>query len=331
MQRLILLAWFFPLVVGADPARITTQPIESLLLYPETDAPAQVISLNRSTLAAEINAKILDFTVRVGDRVVAGAPLVKLDCRDYQLLLVQAQARLKGIRARLDFAQYRKQKAESLVRSKSVSEETLKLRISEVATFKAEEQSLKSSVEQAQRSVNRCVIKSPFDAILTARFGSVGEQAAPGKSLLTLIEQNNLEAVAQVQSNLVEDLLNSSDVRLAVGEKNYALKVRAAVDSINTGAATREVRLQFVGAKPLSGAAGRLVWRSATAHLPANLLERRQAQLGVFVLAEGKASFHALELAREGRPAVNDLAPGSRLIIDGRVNLEDGEQVSESE
>ena len=78
----------------------------------------------------------------------------------------------------------------------------------------------------------------------------------------------------------------------------------------------------------MPGTAGRVVWQSAQAHLPPDLVLRRGDELGVFIANGNKAMFVPLPLAQEGRPAPATLPLSSTIIIGGRYQLQDGDAIS---
>jgi hypothetical protein len=76
------------------------------------------------------------------------------------------------------------------------------------------------------------------------------------------------------------------------------------------------------------GAGGRLVWYGKDQGVPAGLLVRRNDRLGVFVAEDGKAMFHPLPWAREGRPAAIDLPPDTLIVTEGHQALRDGNSLN---
>ena len=98
-------------VTAAEPA-VQLAPLSAIAVYPERQAPATVVSLNDTTIASEIAARINAIPVRVGDQVAAGEVLVRLDCRDYVLARSQAAARLDSLGERIALAEKRLQRAE---------------------------------------------------------------------------------------------------------------------------------------------------------------------------------------------------------------------------
>jgi hypothetical protein len=110
------------------------------------------------------------------------------------------------------------------------------------------------------------------------------------------------------------------------GGNDYPVTVRALGPQIDPIRRTREVRLTFEHRSALPGATGRLVWSNGSM-LPADLLVRRDNRLGVMLAADGRARFHPVPEAREGRPAPVTLPPESLVITDGRFSLRNGDAI----
>ncbi len=325
---LILLFTLLPaLAMDEEPVLVQAQAFETLAIYPERTAPATVLSLNDSAIAAEVNGRIESIAVRAGDAIAAGGELVRLDCRDHELQARQARARVSQARAARELAERQLERAESLRASKNISEELLDQRSTEVTAAKADYASAHADLSMAELAVERCVIQAPFNATVLERIASEGELATPGTVLLRLLESERLEVSASVPVTAISSLQNAEQIWLDDDGGRYPLKVRTLVPAVDTQARAREVRLDFTGNASLPGVAGRILWRASAAHLPAGLIVRRDDQLGVFV-ADGKtAHFVALPGAREGQPAAAAPAAGKQVITTGRYGLQDGTPV----
>jgi hypothetical protein len=92
--------------LAAEPVAVRTLPLSKLAIYPESAAPAVVVSLNDSPIASQVDAPVVEILVRVGDTVKAGAVLVKLDCRDFELERARLQAERQATQARLELAEW---------------------------------------------------------------------------------------------------------------------------------------------------------------------------------------------------------------------------------
>ena len=113
------------LVFAQQTIKVETALLSEIAIYPKRSAPATVVSLNATGVAAEIPAKIQVITVRVGDIVEKDQVLVHLKCIDYELEQDEAEARLMSFGARIDLAKRRLQRTRKLTEKQSVSEELL--------------------------------------------------------------------------------------------------------------------------------------------------------------------------------------------------------------
>jgi len=315
-----------------NPIIVAAQPVGQLAFFPAYRASANVEALNESRISAEISAVIRDIPVKVGDVVKQGAVLVQLDCRNYELALQREQAQAKSIAAKQDLAEYQLLRAQKLATQQAVAEELLKQRETDLAVLQADARSQKAAIGQAQRNVDKCVLRAPYDAIVLERMGQVGELASPVAPLLRILDAQQREVSAKLQEQQVDSIRDAKQITYEVRGITYPLQLRAITANIDSRERTQEVRLVFSHEKPLPGSAGDIVWHSQHANLPAELLVRRKGQLGVFLVKKvderNVAVFHVLKGAEEGRPAAIDL-PGDALVVtQGRFRLQAGDAVS---
>lgn len=299
------------------PVAIGARPLAELAIHPQTSAPATAISANDSRLSTQVTGKVLTIPAQVGTTLAKGTPLVTLDCRDHELTLTQAQARR-------DFAARQLERAKTLSSASHLSEEQLDQRQTEFTEADA-------ALQQAKLAVERCVVRAPFEGVVLARLIAEGELANPGTPVIHLLDTGRGEVSAQIPLEQVEDLRAAQQVWFAQGTNPFPVRLRDVAQAINTTARNREARLQFTGPRPLPGTPGRLVWQAARPHIPADLLVRRNGILGVLTVNDHKARFVPVPGALEGQPAPTDLPPHTRLIIEGRFALNDGDPVATTE
>jgi RND family efflux transporter MFP subunit len=331
MHRAILLLHLLLTGTAWAATPITTRPLAEVLIYPERSAPATVESLNDADLSAEITARIERILVRVGDEVAGGDALVELDCRDYRSRLAAQQAALRQLEAQHRLAASQLERARNLRDRRGASQEEVEQRETELLALDAQLASQREAITQAELNVGRCAIRAPYRAAVTARLGDEGTLATPGMHLLRIVQTDALELSAQLRADEVQDIRSAASLAFDVQGERYPVELRRTVPVIDPRTRTVELRLDFPARSPPPGAAGRLVWRSAIPHLPADLLVRRNGTLGVFVANDGAAQFKALPGAQEGQPAAIDLPPETRIVVAGRERLGDGAAVSAGE
>jgi len=306
---------------------ITAAPLGDLTSWPVRSAPARVESLSHSVISAEIAARVLEIPVRVGDPVTEGTTLVRLDCREHRSRLAAQQAVRRQIEARRALAASQLRRARNLKSERNISEEQLEQRETELATLSAELAAQREAVIQAGLQVDRCEVRSPFDAVVDQRIAQVGALASPGTPLVRILEQGKREVVAQLTREEARELQEAARLELLLGDEQLPLRLRRLVPLVDERTQTQEARLVPESGDPTPGAAGRLQWAAPRAELRADLLVRRDGQLGVFTISAGHAHFVTLPQALEGRPVAVDLDTETLVAVEGRQRLVDGEPV----
>lgn len=326
--RLIALLLALPLAAFAATP-VTTVPLGELLQPVERSAPATLLALNAPALAAEINARIDAIPVRVGDPVAEGDPLVELDCRTRQARREAGQARLAQLDAQTRFARTQLDRATDLKRRNTISDEEFDRRRTELDDLLAQRQGQQADLVQLQIEVDHCTVRAPFKALVSERLASVGDLASPGTPLLRLMQLDDLELSARLRDREAAELPPQGQYWFDYQGQRISVRLRRVLPLVDSVSRTREARFSVAGLDALPvGAAGRLVWQAPLPAVPADYLVRRGDRLGLFLLAGGKARFHALDGAVEGQPAATALSPDTLIIVQGRHGLADGDPVT---
>lgn len=307
---------------------VSIQTAESLIIFPERNASAQVVALNKSKVPAEISALLKKLVVNVGDEVQQGQLLAQLDCYNTQLLFSVEQAQLKVLASQLAFAQRELNRGNKLAKQNNIGEVELDRRQTKITEIQAQTLAQQSRFYLAEKNVSRCQIHAPFSGIVTKRHAAEGEMLVTGQSVVELLQLNDLQVSAKVSLNDQISFLAASRYIFSVDKQTYPLALRTLIPLIEKNTRSREARFNFVEQSAVVGSSGRLRWLSAQAHLPAHLLQSRQGKKGFFIFNEQRAQFIPVDSAEEGRPVPYTLDKKQLLIIEGRLGLLDGEKVS---
>lgn len=330
MTRRILTTWLLGIAIAAAQEGTPVQVRElSTLMSPVIfTAPAEVLSANRSRISARIEARIDAITVNVGDTVERGEDIVVLDCADYELSHERAEAELESARAQLTRARQQLARSETLAPRKLLSEDLLEQRRTDREAAEARMRQVRTALAEAALAVSRCRIQSPFAGAVTERQASRGELARPGTPLLEIVDLDAIEVAAQVFPAELGHLEASPWVVFSFLDEEYPVAVARRVPVIDPVSRTQQVRLTFDEHAAPVGASGRLIWHGRDQGIPASLLVQRNEQLGLFIARDGRAVFHPMPRAREGRPAMVDLPADTRIVTDGRQGLRDGDALT---
>ncbi len=310
----------------SDRLAVTLRPLGEILQASERSVSASLISLNDSTLSAELSAKVNKLLVDTGDVVKAGQVLAELDCRDYAYALNQARAGKEAVEARYSFASAQLQRNQRLKKTGVIPAETLDKSAADFDAAKADRAVAQAQVETAQLAASRCQLKAPFTGQITQRHLQLGQQVAPGTAAFQLLQGDRLEVRANLSVNEVRDQEQGSALRFVADGISVPLERRAVVGQIAGNTRTQEVRFIPKGEHALPvGRSGRVMWQGKLPVLPASWLVRREGGLGVMLAEEGVAKFHPLPDAQEGQPVLTDLSPEALIIDQNRLRARDGQ------
>jgi RND family efflux transporter MFP subunit len=317
-------------IQAAEPVSVQTQTLAELAIYPESSAPAVVVSLNDAPIAAQVDALVLDVPVRVGDAVKAGAVLAQLGCKDFELDRARLQAERQTTQARLELAQWQLKQTETLAAQQTLPQEQVQEKRSQLAVLRGDLAAHAARIETNTRQIAHCSVKAPFAGVVTARLIGVGQFAARGTPLIRLLDTSHSEVSAQVSSRETPALQKAGSLVFEHNGEHYPLRLRTILPSIHSETGTQEARLDFTDRKAEPGAAGRLMWRDKVIHIAAEFLVKRGETLGVFTETAGAAHFHPLPEAQNGRPATISLPPDTPIIVSGQYGLNEGAPVKAS-
>jgi len=325
-----ILALFFSGALYADSISVTVKTFAALARPFVSDAPAEIVALNLPQISAEINARVIKLNVLEGDRVQAGDVLVELDCQKAGLVHEISAAAVKRSKAQLDFAGSQLKRARDLKKNKSISEELLDQRSTELQVAKAELATQNATLKQAAIDKEHCLVRSPFSAVVTDRLVSEGDYVNAGVPVMALMQLENTEIQALLHQQQLDSIKQADKIWLVVNDRQYPLQLRAIQPVYLQSAETAQVSLTLLQPQEdiWPGSRSRIYWSTKQKQLSSEYFSLRNQQLGVFVVKNDRAGFYPVASAIEGRPAIVDLADDTPVIVEGRQRLQDGDAIS---
>lgn len=164
----------------------------------ELAATGSVVADRRVTLSAKITGRIVEVAVEEGQAVKAGEVLIAMDDAELKAQLARARAALGLARVDRDHATKLDARVQRLSEQKTVSEDVAdEARHGKLA---AEQRVLIAQADEARMEalVDEMRIAAPFDAVVTAKLGELGQLASPGEPLLIVEDHRELKFRATV-------------------------------------------------------------------------------------------------------------------------------------
>jgi len=293
---------------------VNTQPLSELIIHQNYQYPARVIALNKITLSSEITGVISSKTFLVGSPVKKNQHLIRLNCTDNELAKDQAVAALKRLKVQKKLAQQQLTRARKLVRVKSISKQELDQKQTALDADTASLEQQRVALKIIDHNISKCIIKAPFEGIITQTNAHKGIYVTPGMPLITLIEPSAIEIEVKLPLDISHQLsdplshsLNNStkpikNIIFTQNKQSYPVSIRTVLPLVDEASKQNIIRLSFNGLDlPLANSLGSLQWTGQQALLPSQYVVQRKGQLGFFAAESGMAIFKPLTRAIEGQ------------------------------
>lgn len=203
-------------------ASVTTQRVQRAAINRDVDAQGTVQAFDLLQVKPQISGlQVLELRVREGDQVSRGQPIAVLDdtvlrtqIQAAQANLSQAQAQVAQQQALLAQSQAQLAEAEEAFRNYqnlfergAISQEQLTTRRTQVLTARegqavsianiqsaeAVVDSRRADISRLQAQLQQTVVRSPASGTIAERIATLGDTAATGSTLFTLIQDGLLE------------------------------------------------------------------------------------------------------------------------------------------
>lgn len=159
----------------------------------QQDAPitseyaGQVVGKDEVKVQSKVSGKIVEKYFHGGDHVDAGQPLYRIDSRQYESAVLQAQANLAQSQATLSNAETDLYRDQELLNSDAISEQTVTTQQANVNAYSAAAAANQALVQKAQQDLDDTVIYAPMSGQVSVDDVAVGTFATAGNTNLVTI------------------------------------------------------------------------------------------------------------------------------------------------
>jgi RND family efflux transporter MFP subunit len=294
----------------------------------------------KSTVASETEGVVVEFAVRLGQRIRKGDVLARIETQPLILDMKEAEAALAEAQENHKNAISDLQRNEELIKKKAISN-----RQYDDARYRANALSqkiaaLKARIEGIEYDLTKCCVKAPFAGFVVEEHTEVGQWLEKGGEVVTIVHMDPILITVPLPDRYVRYIKPGQVVDLSfeftTGGQSKQGRVRDVVPLGNEKARTFPVQLE-VDNSEFSILAG----MSASVRFPVGkpttvLLVNKDAVVTsgnrhhVFVVNDDKA--HLIPVKKGGAQGSQvaiqgEVAAGQRVVVEGNERLQPGQPV----
>jgi Multidrug resistance efflux pump len=140
----------------------------------------------QSVISSKVSGRIVKLFVDIGFRVKKGQVLAKIDDTDYKNNLERARAELERIKAQLELAKINYERAENLIKTKSIAQAEYDNAKSNYQSLLAAYETAKKNLEKAEIDLNETNIVAPYDGIVVEKRADIGSFVGPQSPIFVI-------------------------------------------------------------------------------------------------------------------------------------------------
>ncbi len=286
-----------------------------------------------------VSAYVDTVLVRPGAVVKRGEVLATLDCRG-----TSAQAQAVAMQARALDARQKALASEStrmqgLVSRGFVAENEAEQKLAQSAAEESQVLAAKAKLLGSSLEVNDCVLRAPFEGEVAQRFVDPGAFIKPSMFVVTLVDRTTVRVTGDAPETDFAVVAPGTKVKVLLISTKKELEGVIARRSPSADPQTRTVHFELDIADPTRSipvgttAEVRIEVGEAAqvTEIPLVAASVRGSKAIVFVVEDGKAKQMSVAVKGESAGKVylaQDLKPGSKVVLEGRALLNDGDPVN---
>lgn len=285
-----------------------------------------------------ISAYVDTVLVRPGARVAKGDVIATLDCKTANATSQAVSMQARALEAKQRAVANESARIHNLLDGGYVSPNEAEQKAAQSASEEAQLLATQAKALGTALEVADCVLRAPFAGEIATRTADPGAFVKPGSAIVTIVDRSTIRVTADAPEIDFDVVAPETKVAIHVLSTNKDLTAVVARRAPAADAATRTVHFELDVPDPGRtlpvGTTGELKIdvgaESPATQIPLSAASIRGSKANVFVV-EGDVA-HARSFPVKGETAGKlfldpALAPGARVVTEGRALLDDGDKV----
>lgn len=313
-------------------ATATVQSLDRVVTASGTVSAWEEVPVGAETGGLTATAVLTD----EGRYVRQGQVLVQLNDTLLRAQLRQQDAAVASAQATLAQADNALARAQELRERGFLSQAGLDTAVAQQATAQAQVNAASAARAETQARVNQAAIRAPVSGLVISRSVTRGQIVQAGSELFRIVRDGRLELDAQVPETEIGLIRAGQPAQISsddVGAASGTVRIVTPEVDAQTRLGLARISLSSAGGlRPGMFARAQIeVGAQAAVVVPTQAILYRENRAGVFVLdAENRAHFQTVTVLsrRDDAAAVDGLAAGARVVVEGAGFLGDGDRVT---
>ena len=321
------------------PKFVGTIPVKETIYQAEHRYVGALLAWQEAKLGPQfLSGYVTEVRVRPGALVRRGQPLAIIEPEQAKDRNLAFQKQAEALHARLGFLARESERIQGLEKKGIVSENEAENKLAEVKSEQAKLEAAEAQMASANLEYQDTVQRAPFDGEIGERFLDPGAFVHPGNFIVSVVDRSKVicESDAQEQDHPF----------LAVGRPVHLHRLATSRDldgtisrvSPSADPSTRTIHFEVDvdnrdRSLPVGTSVEMLILEATTQkviHLPSAAAKVEGSKATLFVLEGDRVHRKVLQFLgeREGELYLSpDLPQGAQVVLDGREQLDDGDQV----
>lgn len=202
---------------GMPPAKVRLGVARLDNVQNRFEVIGRLVEVHRTTVAAEVDGKIVAVPAEEGDAVEAGKTvLARIDDVWAKLDLAAAEADVQAAKATLDQSQRDLSYLDALLASGSAKPKEVEDMRARVQSRQAELDAAIATRDRARQRVDRLSVLAPIDGVVIRKLTEVGQWVTQGDAVAEVISRGQIDAVVDVPESLINHVAMGDEVRVLI-------------------------------------------------------------------------------------------------------------------
>jgi RND family efflux transporter MFP subunit len=264
MKKYIALLFIIPVIslfvgcqkeveVESEPRPVRAMKIGDITAVSQRWIPGRVSASQEVNLSFRVSGPLVQLPVNVGDQVKKGQVLARIDPRDFEVNMRNAEAQLQRAEAALALAESEYGRVTRIREQDpaAISAAMVDQKREALDRAQAELLSIESTVEAAQDQLRYSTLRAPFSGTIVAKYVENFEDVQAKQVVLRLLDPTHIEMTVDIPENIISYVPLMKNLRVRF-DAFPGLEVPAEVKEIGTeaSATTRTYPVTLIMEQP---------------------------------------------------------------------------------